>query len=125
MKIVDLKGELTVSESLAPAARTATVNGSSLDLQGYNGEVMAILDSAAGTGTSPTLDGKIQDSADNSTFADVTGLTFAQVTTAASLQTLRIDPRAVRRYIRQVGVIGGTSPSFNCVGLFVGQKQTI
>lgn len=124
-KLIDLKGELTFTESLAPAARTASANGSSLDLQGYNGQVVARLNSAAGTGTTPTLDVKIQDSADNSAFADVAGLTFAQVTTAAFKDTLRIDPRAVRRYIRMVATIAGTSPSFTCVGEFVAGKQTI
>lgn len=125
MKILDLKGELAVARSLASAARTASANGVSLDLQGYNGQLMAILESAAGTGTTPTLDVKVQDSADDTAFADVSGLTFTQVTTAASLQTLRIDSRAVRRYIRLVATIGGSTPSFNCAGLFVGQKQTI
>lgn len=124
-KVIDLKNNQVVSESLAPAARTASANGTSVDLQGYDGDVLAVLDSAAGTGTSPTMDVKVQDSADNSAFADVTGLTFTQVINAVSLQTLRIDSRSVRRYIRLVATIGGTTPSFTAVGLIVGGKQTI
>lgn len=48
------------------AARTATANGTGVDLQQYSGDVAVVLDSAAGTGTTPTLDVKLQDSADNS-----------------------------------------------------------
>src|SRR3989304_6036473 len=102
MRLIDLHNELTAIEILPPAARTATANGGGVDLQGYVGSLKLILDSAAGTGTTPTMDVKIQDSADNTTFADVSGLTFTQVVGAASLQSLGVDTRAVKRYIRAV-----------------------
>lgn len=126
MLIKDLKNRLTLTESLVPARRTATGNGVSLDVQGYEGDVLAVMSSALGGGTSPTLDVKIQDSADNSAFADVTGLTYTQVTGAAGngAQKVTVDPRSVRRYIRMVATIAGTSPTFDCVGTFVGQKKT-
>ena len=92
-------------------------------MQGYVGSLKLVLDSAAGTGTSPTLDVKVQDSADDTTFADISGLTFAQVINAASLQSLGVDTRAVRRYIRGVSTITGTTPSFTCALVAVGQKQ--
>lgn len=123
MRTTDLNNELTVIEILAPAVKTASANGTGVDLQGYQGNLKLMLSSAAGTGTSPTMDVKIQDSADNSTFADVAGLTFAQVINAASLQSLAVDSRAVRRYIRAVETIGGTTPSFTRSLLAVGQKQ--
>lgn len=96
----------------APAAQTATGNGTGVDLQQYEGLVAIVLNSAAGTGTTPTLDVKIQDSADNSSFADVAGAAFAQVTNAASTQKITINAESVRRYIRIVRTIGGTTPSF-------------
>ena len=111
-------GSKTYLASLLPAlARTATANGSGVDLQGSNdaeGEAVVILDcAAAGAGTTPTYNVKIQDSADNSTFADVTGATFTQVTSTASQQKLTINANDVQRYIRAVATIGGTSsPSF-------------
>lgn len=124
-KIIDLTNELVSSASLR-GRLTATTNGTSLDLQGYNGHVMAMLSSQAGTGTSPTLDVKLQDSADNSTFADVTGKTFTQVTSAAaSHQEMDVDPRSVQRYVRLVATITGTAPVFDAFGGFVGGKKDI
>lgn len=123
--LLDLKEETTILSFLPPAARTTGANGTGIDLQGYIGIAVAALHSAAGTGTTPTLDVKIQDSADNSTFADVTGYAFTQVTdAAASLQDLEIDTRKVRRYVRAVTAITGTTPSFTCNCVFRGQKQT-
>jgi len=123
MKIIDVHGELLASNLIA-GTYTADANGAGADLQGYQGVLKIVLDSGAGGGTTPTLDVKIQDSADNSTFADVLGKVFTQVTGAsASIQSLAIDTRAVRRYIRAVLVIAGTSPTFGLAVAVVGQKQ--
>lgn len=109
--IPKLKAVTTVSASLAPAARTASANGTGVDVRGAT-DILVILTNGTTSGTTPTLDVKIQDSADNSSFSDVTGLTFAQVTAAADPATLQVDPRGVRRYIRAVATIAGTTPSF-------------
>jgi len=123
MKIIDVHGELLASNLIA-GTYTADANGAGADLQGYQGVLKIVLDSGAGGGTTPTLDVKIQDSADNSTFADVLGKVFTQVTGAsASIQSLAIDTRAVRRYIRAVLVIAGTSPTFGLAVAVIGQKQ--
>ena len=117
----------SVLSLLDPAARIATVNGSAADILDYESFAAAILQSAAGTGTTPTLDVKLQDSADGSTgWADITGAAFAQVTNvAASAQVLKFNASAVRRYIRAVATVGGTTPSFMCAVSFVGKKQII
>ena len=94
-----------------------------MDLQGYQGVSKVVLNSGAGGGTTPTLDAKIQDSADNSAFADIPGKVFTQIGTAASIQSLAIDTRAIRRYIRAVLTITGTSPTFGLAVTAVGQKQ--
>lgn len=68
------------------------------------------------TGTDVTV--KIQDSADNTTFADVTGLTFTQVTAAPATQRLATANTAtIRRYVRAVTVTTGgfTSATFAVV----------
>lgn len=58
------------------------------------------------TGTDATV--KIQDSADNSTFADVTGLTFTQITAGPTSQRLATASGAtIRRYLRAVTVTTG------------------
>ncbi|MFI1889816.1 hypothetical protein [Streptomyces jumonjinensis] len=70
------------------------------------------------TGTDATV--KIQDSADNVTFADVTGLAFAQVTAAPGAQRIATAPGAtIRRYLRAVTVTTGgfTSLAFSVVAI--------
>ncbi len=103
------------------AARTATGQTSGIDLQTYDGDVVFLLDSAAGSGTSPTLDVTIEDSADNSSFAAISGAAFTQVTGTASAQKLVVNKDNARRYVRVKYTIGGTSPSFtfsvNAVGV--------
>jgi len=123
MKIIDVHGELLASNLIA-GTYTADANGAGADLQGYQGVLKIVLDSGAGGGTTPTLDVKIQDSADNSTFADVLGKVFTQVTGAsASIQSLAIDTRAVKRYIRAALTITGTGATFGLAVVVAGQKQ--
>jgi hypothetical protein len=103
------------------AARTSTGQTSGIDLKNYDGDVVFLLDSAAGTGTSPTLDVTIEDSADNSSFAAITGAAFTQVVDAASAQKLVVNKDSARRYVRVKYTITGTTPSFtfsvNAVGV--------
>ncbi len=117
----------SVLSLFAPADRSATANGSSVDILNYEGQAAAILQSAAGTGTNPTLDVKLQDSADGSTgWADVTGTAFAQViNAAASAQVVKFNASEVQRFIRAVATVGGTTPLFTCAVSFVGKKQII
>lgn len=114
---------------LACDARTASANGTGFDLEGSNGaegEAIIILASdAASAGTNPTLDVKLQESSDNSTFTDISGATFTQVTDAAqALEKISINTNDVKRYLRAVGTIGGTSsPAFTySVALVYGKK---
>lgn len=97
-------GNATVVNLLSPvsAANTAAATSTGIDLIEYDSPVVVTQHKGLGTGT---LDGKIQDSADNSSFADVAGLTFAQETTAVGIQKLAVNPKSVRRYIRYLGTI--------------------
>ena len=113
---------------LACDSRTASANGTGFDLEGSNGaegEAIIILSSdAASAGTDPTLDVKLQESSDDSTYTDISGATFTQVTNAASSQKISINTNDVKRYLRAVGTIGGTSsPAFTyAVELIYGKK---
>ena len=72
-----------------------------------------ILTSAAGTGSSPTLDVKVQDSdASSGTYGDLSGATFTQVTGSASMQVITFSKDECKRYIKIVQTIGGSTPSF-------------
>lgn len=97
----------------------AATNGTGIDtLASAAFGAQAYLQMFAGfVGTDVTV--KIQDSADNVTFADVAGFAFAQITTA-TLQTQRIaiaNNATVRQYIRAATVTTGgfTSLTFAVV----------
>lgn len=110
----------------AAARRTSTLTGTGIDVLHYEGVALAVLNASAGTGTNPTLDVKLQHSDDNSTFADVTGATFTQVTNdagSAGVQVMRINVSDLKRYLRVIGTIGGTTPSFDYGVDFVGIKK--
>ena len=114
--------KLTVVAGVATAAVTSTATSSAIDLLEYDGDVMLILDSAAGGGSSPTLDIKVTESeATGGTYTDLSGASFTQVTGSASMQTLAINKDECKRFIKIVQTIGGSSPTFtfsiNLVGL--------
>lgn len=122
---IDLKNELTYTELLPPASQTVTLNGAGVDLQKVAPQTAAVeLHVGTVTGTTPTLNVKIQDSADNSTFADLaTPIAFAQIVAAQTPITVQVDTRLVRRYIRAVATIAGTSPVFPCSAVLIAQKE--
>jgi hypothetical protein len=116
--------EISVTPLLQAAARTANTNGTGADVQMVDNvggrQFMAVLGIGAVTGTSPTLDLKLQESADNSTWADITGAAFAQQN-AAGTNTLQV--RTTKRYVRAVATVGGTSPNFAFGVYLLGQKR--
>ena len=114
--------KVTVVAGVSTAAVTSTATSSAIDLLEYDGDVLLILDSAAGGGSSPTLDIKLTESdATGGTYTDLSGATFTQVVDAASMQTLAINKDSSKRFIRIVQTIGGSSPTFtfsiNLIGL--------
>ena len=120
--------KLAPAISLHPtAARTSTGNGTAVDLQQYDGDLIVLLDSAAASaGTNPTLDIKLQASdTQGGSYADISGAVFTRVTdAAASQQTLVISKSESPRWLRIVYTIGGTnSPSFTFSVNAVGVKK--
>lgn len=105
--------QFQIATLAAAAAVTATGNISGIDVTSYVGKAIVVLTSAAGAGTSPTLDTKLQESDTVSgTYSDIAGAAFAQVTGAAVALKLAIDIDAAKPFIRVVDTVGGTSPSF-------------
>ena len=99
-------------------AITAAVNtGAGVDCLGYRRA--CALFNAAPSGAGTTSDCKLQESADNSSFADVTGAAFAQVTTAggAKLELLDIDLAKRLRYLRLVHTGAGGSAAGQAAGI--------
>lgn len=110
---VNMADHLTVLDLLPVASVSGSGNGTGVDLVSYEGQIAVVLDAHNVSGTSPTMDIKIQDSADNSSFADVSpSIAFAQVTTTDSVQKLSIAKSSLRRYIRAVKTAGGTTPVY-------------
>jgi hypothetical protein len=107
------------------AAKTSTFNATGVDVSDYTGPILVAQNVGVVSGTTPTLDGKLMDSADDSSYADVSGAAFTQVTTSNSLQTLVVDARAVRKYLRYTGTIAGTTPSFTMGVTFHAVKNYI
>ena len=102
--------------SLVPATRTASANGTGVDTLGYNSALIVInagdIDLTTGD---ETYAFKVQDSADNSTFADISGATTT-VTADNQTKLIRVDGlgTSVDRYIRVVATLAGTTPSAPC-----------
>ena len=110
----------------AAARRTSTLTGTGIDVLDYEGVALAVLNASAGTGTTPTLNVKLQHSDDNSTFADVTAGAFTQVTDVsgtAGIQVLKVNVSDLKRYLRVVGTTAGTTPSFDFGMEFIGIKK--
>lgn len=115
-------GNATVVNLLSPvsAANTAAATGTGVDLLDYDGPILITQHHGLSTGT---LDGKIQDSADNSSFADVSGATFSQETTTVGVQKLALQAHQIRRYIKYVGTVG-TGPAIVGVSM-TGVKKSV
>lgn len=105
-----------------PVSRTATANGTGVDLIDVAGNMQtALLLTGAVSGTTPTLDVKIQESSDNTTFTDVAGATFTQQTAANQRQVISFA--AIKRYVRAVYTIAGTSPNFATGVTFLASRR--
>lgn len=94
----------------------ANAQGVSVDLSSNDSNIVsAILVSGNAGGTTPTMDLKLQESTDGTTYTDVTGGTFTQVTTHNAVQVLPF--KATKRYVRCTGTVAGTNPVFEATVL--------
>ena len=116
--------KLDITAAVASASVTATATSGAIDLKEFDGDVLLVLNCAAGTGSSPTLDIKVQDSDESGgTYGDLSGATFTQVTDAASVQTLEVNKDECKRFIKIVQTVGGSSPVFVYGISLVGAKK--
>jgi hypothetical protein len=110
-----------------PLSVTATANRAGVDVSQFIGVAIVLLTALNTAGTTPTLDVKLQDSPDNTTFTDVPGAAFAQVTTGAgAIQSIGLNMDGVAKYLRVVDTLGGTSsPATTRSVILIGRKQVI
>lgn len=111
--------------SLAALHITTTTNGAAVDLQGKANpgvkQMKAFINAGASTGTSETCDVKVQESdASGSGFTDISGATFTQLTDVGAEE---IHFQTIKRYVRLVATLAGTSPTFDLYGGFVAEKR--
>ena len=122
-KLSDVQNNALVGASAYPATVNDTNNGAAIDLLDADGPCFAIQVVGTIGGTSPSLTGKIQESADNSTWTDVAGAAFTAVTAASNVQTITFE--RTKRYLRHFRTVSGTSPSFSLAVLIGGQKKSV
>lgn len=116
---MSLTSDIGVAEILAANARTSTATSSGVDswAQGRSQALVLLLSIGARSGTTPTLDVKLQHSDDDSSYSDVAGAAFAQKTNTGFAE---LTARNFKRYVRVVATIAGTTPSFTfaVIGIF-------
>lgn len=105
------------------SSAAATINGTGIDRQLHGNALSCVLHTiegaVSGAPSASSVQSKLQDSADNSTFADYKpdGVNVAQAAALSAANTengLAVDLTNARRFIRAVTVVGftgGTSPS--------------
>ena len=128
---------------LSALAKTATFNSEDLNLQGY-ATFCLILDIGTVSGTSPTLDPKVQMSLDNgTTYLDTfpdglnseTQAAMAQITasketvecwrnTFPTIAGFATVGTAVTPRVRFVFTIGGTTPSFTFTNAYISTSES-
>jgi hypothetical protein len=123
-KLQDVANQAILGAGLAPQTITTTTNGSAADMNNGDGLCFAIQQVGTVSGTSPTLAGKIQESVDGSTgWTDIAGATFTTVTVSTNTQAIVFE--RTKRYLRYVGTVGGTSPSFTLAVVMSQQKKQV
>jgi hypothetical protein len=107
----DLYNRVDAAASLHPAARSASANGTGVDLQGYEACEVVV---EFGAWTDGTHTPKIQESDDNTTFTDVAAAdqlgSFTAVSSAAGQNAVqRVGYRGSKRYLRVVMTVAGAT----------------
>ncbi len=103
----ELSSRLSVAQSLVPAARTVSTNGTGVDLAGFHAVAAYVV---AGTITDGTHTPKLQESDDNTTFTDVAAGdlqgAFVAITTNSVQEVGYIGSK---RYVRVVVTVSGAT----------------
>jgi hypothetical protein len=122
-KLHDLPSRAVLGVGLSPRTLTASVNGTAGDLLPGDGRCAAVQWVGTLGGTAPSLAGKIQESADGTSWADVSGAAFTAVTASDNVQAITFD--RTQRYVRYVGTVGGTSPQVPVCVVITEQKKQV
>ena len=107
--------------------RTASLNGSWVDIGEYEGDILLVMPVGTVSGTSPTLAVKLEDADDSSgtNSADLAGAAFSTQTTGPLVKQLAFSANSSRRWVRVVSTLGGTTPSFTYGVYGIARKKIV
>lgn len=119
----DLRNNVSAAQTLAPAAQSAAVDGTAVDLANYH-RAMVVIDTGTATGTTPSFTFEVQES-DTTTSGDFTPVADADldgtepvITTANDAAVYEIGYRGRKRYLRvTIEAASGTTPVLPCSAL--------
>lgn len=125
----DIKNHLDTAQSLLPASRTGTVNGTGVDLANWDA-AMVVINCGASGGTTPSFTFEVQDSSDNSTFAavadDYLDGTEPVITGSNDDAVYAIGYHGTKRYLRvAITAASGTTPTLLCAASVVRGKGRV
>lgn len=104
---MDIKQTQDIKNSLAPAARTASANGSGVDLANFASATVAFV---VGTITDGTHTPSVEESDDNTTFTAVAAADLiGSLAALASDTNQRVGYRGSKRYVRAVSTVAGAT----------------
>lgn len=114
----NIGSEVLFKPSIRPlesaAAGSFAITGIGIDRQSFLSALLCVsVGASSGSPSALAVDVKVQDSDDNSSFADVSGAAISQITAVNTHTTLALDLSGRKRYVRvlgQVAFTGGSSP---------------
>src|SRR6478735_500967 len=115
----DLASAAFVAAGLYPDTKTAPVDGPTIDMIAADGPCFAIQQVGAIVGDT-TVAGRIEESADGTTWTAISGATFSDVTASNNLQVIRFT--RAERYVRFAADITGATPSA-VIAVVIGEQE--
>lgn len=111
MRIDSVQVPNDIETLITAVTQTTTLTGAQKDGYVNADAVIFVANVTASSGTTPTLDIKIQDSIDSGATWQDTGIAFTQITTVLATTSVRTTT-PLAPMIRAVCTIGGTTPSY-------------
>lgn len=107
----DLENKVSVAASLNPAARTASANGTAVDLQGFNSAMLVVQFGAYTDGThTPNLEHSVDGVSYAACDANSLNGTLVAVSSGAGAGTVqKVGYTGGRRYVRAVMTVTGAT----------------
>lgn len=121
--INDLRSAGAIATGVYPSTVGANATGPTVDLGAIDGDGPCFAIQHVGDlDETGTLDGRIEQSSDGSSWSAISGATFTQVSAANNLQVIRFTRTA--RYVRWAATVAGSGVLFTVGAVIGSQKKT-